>query len=80
MAGTKQDDEAAIRRVLAGFDIVQLTSAIAEQAAIIRRERRIKLPDAMIQATAQISELLLVTRNTKDFPESIGGVRNPYVI
>lgn len=80
MAGTKRDDEAAIRRVLAGFDVVQLTPAVAEQAATIRRERRIKLPDAIIQATAQVSELLLVTRNTKDFPESLGGIRNPYAI
>ena len=34
----------------------------------MRRERRIKLPDAIILATAEIENRLLITRNTRDFP------------
>jgi len=80
MAGAKANEEAAVRRSLAGFYIVPLTSAVAERSAAVRRERRIKLPDAIIQASAQVSNLLLVTRSTKDFPDTINGVRNPHVV
>jgi predicted nucleic acid-binding protein len=39
-----------------------------------------KLPDAIIWATAQVNEMLLVTRNVKDFSESDPGIRCPYKI
>ena len=41
-------------------DIVQLTIDLCKQ-------RRIKLPDAIIAATALLENLVLVTRNTDDF-------------
>jgi predicted nucleic acid-binding protein len=53
-------------------------SFIPSQALSLRRSHRIKLPDAVIWATAQVHALLLVTRNTKDFPEGDPGVRAPY--
>ena len=46
----------------------------------LRRERRLKLPDALIWATARRHGSLLVTRNTKDFPKDDPGVRVPYSI
>jgi hypothetical protein len=39
-----------------------------------------KLPDAIIWASAQANAMLLVTRNTKDFPATDPGVRVPYRI
>lgn len=39
----------------------------------IRKARRIKLPDAVIAATAQIKNLTSLTRNLKDF-EKIAGI------
>ena len=48
MAGTDTGSEVYIRKILRGFDMVQIASSVAERAAAIRRERRLKLPDAMI--------------------------------
>ena len=37
-----------------------------------------KLIDAFILATAQVSGAILITRNTKDFPANMPGIRVPY--
>jgi len=39
---------------------------------------RVRLPDAIIWATAQVHGLLLVTRNVRDFPQGEPGVSVPY--
>jgi predicted nucleic acid-binding protein len=78
MAGAHHDLEAPTRSFLSGFDVVALDQQIAECAVGLRRSHRIKLPDAVIWATAQVHALLLVTRNTKDFPGDDPGVRAPY--
>jgi len=80
MAGTSPEREASIRAMLNGYRIIGLDGDVAERAAVIRRERRIKLPDAIIQATAEVHGLTLVTRNERDFPEGMPGVRIPYRI
>ena len=46
---------------------VEVTRQIARDVVEIRRARRIRLPDAVIWATAHAESALLVTRNTKDF-------------
>jgi toxin FitB len=61
-------------RVLAAFREVPVDRAIAERAGRIRRETGVRLPDALIAATALERNLGLATRNTKDF-ESIRGLR-----
>jgi len=40
---------------------------IAEKTYLLRREHRIKLPDAIIAATALANQFTLITRNTTDF-------------
>ena len=80
LAGAAPDVVDATRRFLAGFQIVPLEAAIAEKAVQIRQAHRIRLPDAIIWATAATNSMLLVTRNTKDFPASSPGVRIPYVL
>ena len=40
--------------------------------------KRIKLPDAIIWATAQTNHRILITRNTKDFAKNEPGVMIPY--
>ena len=47
--------------------IIGLTDAIVNRTIIIRRLRKIKLPDAVIAATAIENNLQLVTRNIDDF-------------
>ena len=44
----------------------------------IRRAQRIRLPDAIIRASARSESALLVTRNSKDFPADEPDVRVPY--
>lgn len=80
MAGATPDEEAAVRAWLLSFEVLALNKAIAERAVAIRKARRIRLPDAAIWATAQAHGLLLVSRNTKDFPETEPGVRVPYTL
>jgi predicted nucleic acid-binding protein len=41
---------------------------------------KIRVPDAIILATARVESLLLVTRNTRDFPADLPGIRVPYRI
>ena len=80
MAGAGGDLAEPTRRYLDGFEILSVDSRVAERAVILRRESRIKLPDAVIWATAQVGGRLLITRNTKDFPAHDPGVRAPYTL
>ncbi|MDH5786595.1 MAG: type II toxin-antitoxin system VapC family toxin [Chromatiales bacterium] len=78
MAGANEEEESTIRSFLSRFTQVPITSGVAEQAVMIRKERRIRLPDAIIWASAKSENALLVSRNVKDFPEDEPGVRVPY--
>ncbi|CAB3786109.1 type II toxin-antitoxin system VapC family toxin [Pararobbsia alpina] len=80
LVGATAEDEASIRAWLGSFDIIALDSAIANRAVEIRKQKRIRLPDAIVWASAQVNSLLLVSRNTKDFPADDPGVRVPYKI
>lgn len=67
--------------LLSGFGIDELDEEIAGRAAALRREREgLKVPDAIILATAQVRGRILVTRNTKDFLAQMPGVRVPYTL
>lgn len=67
------------QRLLSGFGIDEVDAEIAARAAALRRERpRLKSPDAVILATALTRGRVLVTRNTKDFPAEMPGIRVPY--
>jgi predicted nucleic acid-binding protein len=71
-------EEDMIETFLRDFTVVPLTRPIARGAVGLRRRRRIKLPDAIIWASAHAESALLVTRNSKDFPPDEPGVRIPY--
>ena len=75
MVGANDDLVEPTRRFLDGFKIIALDDEIARRAVQLRRAHRIKLPDAVIWATAQTTARLLVTRNTKDFSPDDPGVR-----
>ncbi len=78
MIGADEKTEAATRRFLANFDILPIDESVAELAVVLRKARRLKLPDAIIHATASVHSMLLVTRNEKDFPWAAPGIRVPY--
>lgn len=44
-----------------------LDDAVVEQTIFLRRTHKIKLPDALIAATAMVNDLTLLSRNDKDF-------------
>ncbi len=66
------------REFLDGFELIELNETIAERAVRLRQQHRLKLPDAIIWASAQVHAMLLVTRDTKAFPADDPGVRVPY--
>ena len=60
------------------FEVIQLDEAVAGRAVELRRIHRMKLPDAIIWASAGIRGALLVTRNSKDLPPDNPAMRMPY--
>jgi len=81
MVGAKPATSAVVERFLNGFAVDEVTEAIARRAATIRRmNTRIKLPDAVIWASAQLNGRLLVTRNTRDFAAGTPGIHVPYTL
>ena len=60
-------------------NVINLTEDVANQTIDLRKKRKIKLPDAIIAATALIYNLTLISRNSKDF-DGIDGLDflNPY--
>jgi len=71
-AGTTGTELAA--RVLAPFREIPVDRAIAERAGRIRREHGLRMPDALVAATALEHRLGLATRSTKHFG-SVRGLR-----
>lgn len=80
MAGSTAANERDARTFLLNFYTLALDANVAERAFLLRGANRIKLPDAIIQATAEGSARILVTRNTRDFAPGTPGVRIPYTL
>ena len=78
LVGASSKSEQATRGFLSAFERIEVTAPIAELAAAIRRDKGLRIPDAIILATARSENLLLVTRNSKDFPANAPGIRIPY--
>jgi predicted nucleic acid-binding protein len=72
LAGTSATEEAG--RLLAPFRELPVNREVAERAGQIRRQCGIRLPDALIAATALHNGLALTTRNRKNF-ETVRGLR-----
>ncbi len=80
MVGSSPQTEPSVRAFLASFEQLPISERVSELAVQLRKTNRIKLPDALIWATAQANGCLLVTRNTRDFDPKAPGVRVPYVL
>ena len=70
-AGTEQQ-EGAVRELLAPFAEIPVGPDVAEAAGRIRRAVGIGLPDALVAASALAGGLELLTRNTRDFAQVEG--------
>jgi predicted nucleic acid-binding protein len=80
LAGAKPDVTNATRAFLESFELIAIDQAVAERAVSLRQHHHIRLPDAIIWASAETGGMLLVTRNTRDFPSDMPGVRIPYAL
>ena len=70
MSGVEGKDEVKeCRNFLDGLVVHPLIERVAEEAVSLRRKFRLRLPDAVIWATAREQGCLLVTRNSRDFPK-----------
>jgi len=70
--------EHTVRAFLAWFRLMEIDGPIAEEAIRLRSQRRLRLPDAIILATARVHGGLLLTRNTRDFNLNWPEIREPY--
>jgi predicted nucleic acid-binding protein len=58
-------EEASIHQFLSQVEICMLTSDVKETAIELRKNHRLKLPDAIIAATAKALGAVLVTNDSK---------------
>lgn len=68
----EEDELKSLADFIALTSIVFVDDAIADKTIELRKAYRIKLPDAIIAATALVYGLVLVTRNTDDFKILMG--------
>lgn len=81
LAGARSPSEhQAAEALLASLGRVELSETVARRAVELRKSLRLKLPDAIVLASAEVEGCILVTRNTRDFPAHDPRVRFPYVV
>jgi len=65
-----------LEEFIANNRVFHLTESVINQTILLRRNHKIKIPDAIIAATSLAYDLILVTRNTKDF----GGIESLKIV
>lgn len=76
MTGTPREKEEKTRRFLGNFKVVGLEPDAVERAVLLRQSMRLKLPDAIIYATALATGRELVTADRRGFPAGTPDVRH----
>ena len=67
----------AVEALVRSCRVVVIDETIARDATRLRREQRLRLPDALVYASARVEGALLVSRDG-DFPADAPDVRVPY--
>ncbi|WP_421775374.1 type II toxin-antitoxin system VapC family toxin [Gracilimonas sp.] len=60
-------EEQILKSFINDSEVLNLSEEIVASCIQIRKAHRIKLPDALIAATANVQDLILITRNISDF-------------
>ena len=73
------EDQRDLEEFMAAGLMLSITDVVADQAVLLRQQKKMSLGDALIAATALGQDAELVTRNTQDY-EHIMGLRlvNPF--
>lgn len=75
LAGATDHEEASVRRLLAGMDEIPVDRRVADRAGLLRRQiPSLRMPDALIAATALVHSVTLQTKNARDF-KRVPGLR-----
>ena len=77
LVGSRVERDEHTRAFLGRFSKIDISAAIAERAVRLRRTMHLKLPDAIIYATALETGRTLVTLNSRDFPPGTEAVFIP---
>ena len=62
-AGLSDQEEQKIRDFLSVLDRIPLSDSVRDQAILLRRNNRLKLPDAIIAASALTQQAILLTND-----------------
>ena len=73
-----QNELKIVKMLLKTFKILDITLSISEQAIENRQFKKIKIADNIIASSAMVNNLILVTRNTKDFTHIPIELSNPF--
>ena len=80
-AGISSEEETAIRDFVNSSPTYALDDEVIERAIKLRQQKKMKLGDAIIAATALEYDIPLVTRNESDFKHIAGlDLRNPFAV
>jgi len=60
---SSKDEEQFVHKLLSFFDIIDINRDIAEEVIRLKKSRKIKLPDAIIVATALVHKAILYTND-----------------
>lgn len=81
LVGAKNEAQAQrLRAFLKNFTIRELSNEVANISIDLRKRYRMKIPDAVVYATARNEGCILVSRNIKDFKSDCPDIRVPYKI
>jgi predicted nucleic acid-binding protein len=79
LIGSTDENEKETRQwLMQHFKLIEVDQNVSELAVKVRKEFKMKLPDAIILATAHHHQCLFVTRNIKDFDKNNPMIRVPY--
>lgn len=78
MAGVDRENKTIVEAFLNSFNVLNFDTTMAGEIANIRNTMKIKLPDAIILATARCNNAILITRDTKNFSKNDTNIIIPY--
>ena len=80
MVSANQETESVLRGFLNDFICLPIDNIVGEAVVALRRNYKIKLPDAIVWENAHQHNRILVTRDIKDFGANEPGILMPYSI